>query len=94
MNKSFYIDSLISPNFWKKKFTSTFGILTFWLEKVGVYFALFMFISSLMGIISVVIRTYEMRRLTANSLSIGSVLFSGIFNVLHISSLSNYLTST
>ena len=42
INRQIYLDSLLSPTFFTEQFEGTFGIILFYLEKIGVYFACFL----------------------------------------------------
>ena len=88
-----YIDNLISPAYWKKGFLSTFGIVTYYMEKLAIFYAFFLLLQSLLACTGAAIRTWEIRRLTQNGVQVPSVLFQGFFNILNFHSLMRYLNT-
>ena len=58
INRQIYLDSLLSPAFFTDQFKGTFGIITFYLEKIGVYFACFLCIKFLTDVIVTIIRAF------------------------------------
>ena len=39
----FFVDNMISPNYFENEFFQTFGAVGYWLEKCGIWFAIFLF---------------------------------------------------
>ena len=38
LNSQFYFDSLLSPDYFSNQFKSIFGVVSYYLEKLGIYF--------------------------------------------------------
>ena len=72
----FFVDNMISPNYFENEFVQTFGTVGFWLEKYGIWFAIFLFIKLIIDIIVTVMRTLEIDRITERSVSLGKILLS------------------
>ena len=59
INRQIYLDSLLSPTFFTEQFNGTFGIITFYLEKLGVYFACFLCLKILTDVNLTIIRALK-----------------------------------
>ena len=53
----FFVDNMISPNYFENKFVQIFGTVGYWLENCGIWFAIFPFIKLIIDIIVTLIRT-------------------------------------
>ena len=71
----FFVDNMISPNYFENKFVQTSGTVGYWLEKCGIWFVIFLFIKLIIDIV-VVMRTLEIHRVTGKSVNFGKVLLS------------------
>ena len=85
----FFVDNIISLNYFEIKFVHTFGTVCYWLEKWGIWFAIFLFIKLIIGIIVTVMRTLEIQWITGRSVSFGKVLLSATYNVFIVSIFSS-----
>ena len=54
-----YLENFMSPEYFTDGFKETFGIITFYLEKLGICFALFLFIKMLIDVIIVVVKAFQ-----------------------------------
>ena len=84
----FFVDNMISPIYFEHKFNQTYGTVDYWLEKCGIWFAIFLFIKLIIDIIVTVIRTKK-HRITGKSVSFGKVLQSATYNLSMISILNS-----
>ena len=85
----FFVDNMISPNFFENEFVQTFGTVGYWLKKCGFWFAIFLFIKLIIDIVVVVMRTLETHRITENSVNFGKVLLSATYNLFMVSILNS-----
>ena len=81
----FFVDNMISPNHFEKEFVQTFGTIGYWLEKCGIWFAIFFFVKLVIDIVVVVMRTLEIHRITGRSVNFGKVLLSATYNLFMVS---------
>ena len=81
----FFVDNMISPNYFENEFVETFGNLGYWLEKCGIWFAIFFFMKLVIDIVVVVMRTQELHRITGKSVNFGKVLLSATYNLFMVS---------
>ena len=88
-NPNLYFDNFISPEYWENKFKGTFGIIAFYMEKLALLFSMFLLIKFLMEVVSVIMRAFEIQRLSNRTMHLGKVVFSSIFNVLYITAITN-----
>ena len=65
--KDYFFDSLISASFFKNKFIQTFGTICYWLEKLGIYFAMFLFIKPLADTTLTLVKAMQMHRVIGQS---------------------------
>ena len=80
---------MISPDYFENKFVQTFGTVGYWLEKCGIWFAIFVFVKLIIDIIVTVMRTLETHRITGRSVSFGKVLLSATYNFFMVSILNS-----
>ena len=85
----FFIDNMISPNYFEIKFVQTFGTVGYWLEKCGIWFAIFLFVKLIIDIVVVVMRTLEIHRYIGKSVNFGKVLLSATYNLFMVSILNS-----
>ena len=81
----FFLDNMISPNYFENEFVQTFGTAGYWLEKCRICFAIFLFIKLIIDIVVTVMRTLEIHRITGRSVSFGKVLLSATYNIFMVS---------
>ena len=84
-----FVNNMISPNYFEHKFVQTFGTFGYWLEKCGIWFAIFFFIKLTRDIVVTVRRTLELHRITGRSVSFGKVQISATYNLFMVSILSS-----
>ena len=85
----FFVDNMIYPNYFENEFVQTFGTVGYWLEKCGIWFAIFLFIKLIIDIVVVVMRTLEVHRITGKSVNFGKVLLSAAYNLFMVSILNS-----
>ena len=90
----FFIDNMISPNYFENKFVQTIGIIGHLLEKCGVWFIIIFFLKLIIDITVTVMRTLEKHRITAKSVSFGKVLLSATYNIFMVSLLNSICSPT
>ena len=91
MTNTVYLDSLISPEYWIKKFKGTFGEINYYIQMIGSYFAFIAFCGLIIKIFQIVCRVVEINKLSDNSMNCGRVVCSSIFNVFIISGITNFI---
>ena len=85
----FFVDNMISPKNFENEFVETFGTIGYWLEKCGIWFAIFLFVKLIIDIVVVVMRTLEIHRITGRSVNFGKVLPSATYNLFMVSILNS-----
>ena len=85
----FYVDKMISPEYFKNRFMDTFGPVAYVLEHCGIYFAVFLFFKLIIDVVVMVIRHLEISRMTGASLGFGKTLLSASYKIF----LTSVLTS-
>ena len=61
----FYVDTMISPGYFKEQFISTFGIIEYWFSKLGQWFGGFLVNKFLVNVIVITFRSFELYRVTS-----------------------------
>ena len=85
----FFVDNMISPNYFENKFVQTFGTVSHWLEKCRMWFAILLFVTLIIDIFVPVMRTLEIHRITGRSISFGKVLLSATYSLFMVSKLNS-----
>ena len=85
----FYVDKMISPEYFTDRFMDTFGTVAYVLEHCGIYFSVFLFFKLIIDVMVMVIRHLEISRMTGASLGFGKTLLSASYNIF----LTSVLTS-
>ena len=85
----FYVDKMISPEYFKDRFMDTFGPVAYVLEHCGIYFSVFLFLKLIIDVVVMVIRHLEISRMIGASLGFGKTLLSASYNIF----LTSVLTS-
>ena len=85
----FYVDKMISPEYFKDRFMDTFGPVAYVLEHCGFYFSVFLFFKLIIDVVVMVIGHLEISRMTGTSLGFGKTLLSASYNIF----LTSVLTS-
>ena len=85
----FFVDNMISSSYFENKFVQTFGTVGYWLEKCGIWFAIFVFVKLIIDIVVTVMRTLEIHRITGRPVSFGKVLLSATYNLFMVSILNS-----
>ena len=81
----FFVDNMISPGYFESKFRQTFGTIGYWLEKCGIWFAVFLFIKLIIDVTVTIVRAFEIHRLTGASVGFGKILLSATYNLFMVS---------
>ena len=68
----FYVDKMISPEYFKDRFMDTFGPVAYILEHCGIYFSVFLFLKLIIDLIVMIIRHMEINRMNGASLGFGT----------------------
>ena len=85
----FYIDKMISPEYFRNNFMDTFGPIDYVLEQCGIYFSVFLFLKLIIDLIVMVIRHMEINKLTGASLGFRKTLLSASYNIFMTSVLTS-----
>ena len=85
INRQIYLHSLLSPTFFTDQFKGTFGIITFYLEKIGVYFACFLCIKFLTDVIVTIIRAFEIHKISNKTMGFWKILLGATYNLCILS---------
>ena len=89
----FFVDNMISPNYFENEFVQAFGTVGYCLQKCGIWFAIFLFLKLVIDIGVIVMRTLEIHRIIGRSVSFGKKL-SATYNLFMVSKLSSVYSPT
>ena len=84
----------MSPEYFTDGFKQTFGNITYYLEKLGIYFALFLFIKLLIDVIIVVVKAFQVHKLTGKTVGFSKVLLTATYNLFFLSVITSILGIT
>ena len=85
----FYVDKMISPEYFKDRFMDTFGPVAYVLEHCGIYFSVFLLLKIIIDVVVMVIRHLEISRMTGASLGFGETLLCASYNIFRTSVLTS-----
>ena len=85
----FYVDKMISPEYFKDRFLDTFGPVAYVLEHCVIYFSVFLFFKLIIDIVVMVIGHLEISKMPGASLGFGRTLLNASYNTF----LTSVLTS-
>ena len=85
INRQIYLDFLLSPTFFTEQFKGTFGIMTFYLEKIGVYFACFLCIKFLTDVIVTIITAFQIHKISNKTMGFWKILVGATYNLCILS---------
>ena len=85
INRQIYLDSLLSPNYFVTQFTGTFGIITYYLEKLGIYFAVFLCIKFILDVITTMLRAFEIHKMSNRTIGFWKILLGATYNLFVLS---------
>ena len=85
----FFVDNMISANYFENELVQAFGTVGYSLEKCGIWFAIFFFIKLIIDIVVTVMRTLEIHRITGRSVIFRKVLLSASYNFFMVSILNS-----
>ena len=75
----------MSPEYFTDGFNETFGNITYYLEKLGVYLAIFLFIKLLIDVIIVVVKAFQVHKLRGKTVGFSKVLFTAAYDLFFLS---------
>ena len=85
----FYLDKMISSEYFKDRFVDTFGPVAYVLEHCGIYFSVFLFVKLVIDVMVMIIRHLEISKMTGASLGFGKTFLSASYKIF----LTSVLTS-
>ena len=85
----FYVENMISPEYFKNSFMDTFGTIANILENFIIYFSVFLLLKLIIDHIVMVKRHMENNKLTSASIGFGKILLSASYNILMTSLLTS-----
>ena len=75
----FYVDKMLSPEYFTDRFMDNFGPVAYFLEHCGIYFSVFLFLKLIIDLIVMIIRHMEINSMTGASLGFGKTLLSASY---------------
>ena len=93
-SRTIYLDSFISPDFFKNQFVETFGKIQYIIERCGIFFAAFLFIKLLIDIFLCLIRAMQINKITDASIHFGKALFAATFDLMSVPILTSIYQAT
>ena len=85
---NFFVYNMISPGYFKDRFMDTFGPVAYVLEQCGIYFSVF-FLQTYNRCLLIVIRHFEITKMTGAALGLGKTLLSALYNIFLMSVLTS-----
>ena len=85
LNSQFYFDNLLSPDYFSNQFKSIFGVVSYYLEKLGIYFAIFLFVKFTIQFILKYLEALEVQNVTGATVSFSRVMLGAVFNLFAFS---------
>ena len=85
----FYVDKMISPDYFKDPFMDTFGPVAYVFEHCRIYFSVFLLFKLIIYVMVMVIRHLEITKRTGASLEFGETRLSASYNNFLMSVLSS-----
>ena len=85
----FYVDKMITPEYFKDWFMDTFGPVAYVLEHCWIYFSVFLFFKLIIAVVVMVIRHLGISKMTGASLGFGKTLLSASYNIFLMSVLTS-----
>ena len=85
----FFVDNMISRNYFENNFVQIIGTVGYWLEKCEIWFAIFLFVKLNIDITVKVMSTLEIHRVTGRSVSIEKVSLSATYDLFMVSILNS-----
>ena len=85
----FYVDNMISPDYFKDRFMDTFGPIAYVLEHCGIHFSMFLLLKLLIDVVVMVIRHLEITKMNGASLGFGKTLLRASYNIFLMSILTS-----
>ena len=85
----FYVDNMISLNYFKNQFMDIFGSIVYVMELCGIYFSCFLFMKLIVDLIVMALRHMKLHRITGASLGFGKTLLSASYNLFLLSILTS-----
>ena len=89
-----YLDNFMSSENFTDGFKQTFRKITFYLENLGIYFALFLLIKLLINVIIVVVKAFQVQKLTGKTVRFSIVLLTATYNLFFLSVLTSIFRIT
>ena len=87
--KDIFVDTFISPEFFKNQFIQTFGYIAFHLQLAGSYFAAFLLFKFLLEIVMSILRAFEIHILAGRTVSFARLVGAAMFNVFYVTALTS-----
>ena len=84
LNNRVYFDSFLSPDYSTQQLKSAFGSAAYCLEKLGIWYAVFLFLKLITEIV-VFLKAFEIHRLTGATVSFSKILLGAVFNLFVLS---------
>ena len=81
LRNEFYVDKMISPEYFKDRVVDTLGPVGYIFEHCGVYFSVSLFLKPITDLIVLIIKHMEINRMTSASLGFGKTLLSVSYNI-------------
>ena len=75
----------MSPSFFLDNFKSTFGEIGYYVERARILFACFMSIKFLMDVVIFILRTFEIQKLSKNTIGFWKTLLGASYNLFLLS---------
>ena len=85
INRQIYLDSLLSPQFFSNSFKRTFGTITYYLEKIGMYFACFLCLKFVTDIVVAIVGAFEPHTISNKTLGFWKIMLGATYNLFNLS---------
>ena len=84
----------MSPEYSTDGFKETFGNITYCLEKLGLYFAMFLFIKLIIDVVIVAVKAFQVYKLTGKFVGFSKLLFTATYILFFLSVITSFFRIT
>ena len=89
-----FFANMISPGYFENKFRQTLGTIGYWLEKCGIWFAVFFFVKLIIDVTVTFVKAFGIHRLTGASVGFGKTQLSATYKLFMVSILHSMFNPT
>ena len=85
LNDRLLMDHLLTPSFFVDKFKETFGLLGYYIQCLGNFFAGFLLVKFIIGVVVIVLRGLEIRKISGTTFGFVGTMLGATFHLFVLS---------